>query len=241
MIKVAILIDGGYFLKRLPAVRADVDPKNPTDVARSIWQLVRSHLDQFKAVWKVADANQLLYRTFFYDARPYGRKAHRPVSGEGVDFARTEQARFRDSLIDALRSSRNVAVRLGEVRKEVDRSWVLRTDAQKALLTGQRAVADLTDEDFTLAVRQKGVDMRIGLDIASLALKRQVDAIVLVAGDSDFVPAAKLARREGVRFVLDPLWQNIPTDLNEHIDGLTSGFPRPSARRGNDPDSRFHG
>ena len=123
-----------------------------------------------------------------------------------------------------------MALRRGEVRKELHRSWVLRADAQKALLSGQRAVADLTDEDFTFAVRQKGVDMRIGLDIASLAHKRQADTIILVAGDSDFVPAAKLARREGVRFVLDPLWQDIPADLNEHIDGLTSGFPRPRSR-----------
>ena len=233
MIKVAILIDGGYFLKRLPTVRTDVDPTDPDDVARSIRQLVRSHLDQFNAVWKVADANQLLYRTFYYDARPYGRKAHKPISGEAVDFAKTEQARFRERLFDSLRSSRNVALRRGEVRKELHRSWVLRADAQAALLNGQRAVADLTDEDFTLAVRQKGVDMRIGLDIASLAHKRQADTIVLVAGDSDFVPAAKLARREGVRFVLDPLWQNVPVDLNEHIDGLTSGFPRPRSRREN--------
>lgn len=69
--------------------------------------------------------------------------------------------------------------------------------------------------------------MRIGLDIASITLKRQADVIVLVSGDADFVPAAKLARREGVRFTLDPLWQDIPADLFEHIDGLRSGFYRP--------------
>lgn len=34
-------------------------------------------------------------------------------------------------------------------------------------------------------------------DVASLTLKKQANTIVLVAGDSDFVPAAKLARREG--------------------------------------------
>ena len=72
--------------------------------------------------------------------------------------------------------------------------------------------------------------MRIGLDIAAMTLKRQADIVVLVAGDADFVPAAKLARREGVQFILDPLWQSVPPDLCEHIDGLTSGFPRPSAR-----------
>ena len=77
-----------------------------------------------------------------------------------------------------------------------------------------------------LGLRQKGVDMRIGLDISTLTLKRQVDTIILVAGDSDFVPAAKLARREGIEFILDPLWQKVNADLFEHIDGLQSGLPK---------------
>ena len=47
--------------------------------------------------------------------------------------------------------------------------------------------------------------MRVGLDIASIATKRLATQIVLVAGDSDFVPAAKFARREGVDFILDPM------------------------------------
>lgn len=46
MIKAAILIDGGFFLKRLPAVRPDIDSTDPDEVTRAIWQLVRSHLDQ---------------------------------------------------------------------------------------------------------------------------------------------------------------------------------------------------
>ena len=79
-----------------------------------------------------------------------------------------------------------------------------------------------------MGLRQKGVDMRIAIDIASLTLKKQVGTIVLVTGDSDFVPAAKLARREGMEFILDPLWQNVNDDLFEHIDGLQSGFNHPS-------------
>ena len=67
--------------------------------------------------------------------------------------------------------------------------------------------------------------------MASLCLKKQADVIVLVAGDSDFVPAAKLARREGVRIILDPLWQNVSDSLFEHIDGLYSGVARPSNTR----------
>lgn len=69
--------------------------------------------------------------------------------------------------------------------------------------------------------------MKIGLDIASMTLKHQVDTIILVTGDSDFIPAAKVARREGVEFLLDPMWQSVDGDLMEHIDGIASGFCRP--------------
>jgi hypothetical protein len=37
---------------------------------------------------------------------------------------------------------------------------------------------------------------------------------------SDFVPAAKLARREGTDVILDPLGQAVHDHLFEHIDGL---------------------
>jgi len=76
--------------------------------------------------------------------------------------------------------------------------------------------------------------MRIGLDIAAMSFKKQVDQMVFVAGDSDFVPAAKLARREGIDFILDPMWAHIRDDLFEHIDGLRSTFPRPTKQGGTD-------
>ena len=227
MAKAAILIDGGYYLKRLPAVRRDVDPTDPEAVGASVRQLIRSHLEHLNEVHRVPNFYGLLYHAFYYDARPYDKKAHRPVSGRAIDYATTDQALFRKRLFDVLRGFRSLAVRLGEVRKDRDRSWVLNADPQKELLNRRLAAEDLTDDDFVPAFRQKGVDMRIGLDIASLTLKHHVDTIILVSGDADFVPAAKLARREGVQFVLDPLWQNIPSDLYEHIDGLRSGFPKP--------------
>ena len=62
--------------------------------------------------------------------------------------------------------------------------------------------------------------MKIGLDIATLAFKEQVDQMILIAGDSDFVPAAKFARKEGVDFILDLMLNNIDSTLHEHIDGL---------------------
>ena len=68
--------------------------------------------------------------------------------------------------------------------------------------------------------------MRIGIDIASVAYKHQATTIVLISGDSDFVPAAKLARREGIDFILDPMHATIKPDLHEHIDGKKTVFPK---------------
>jgi len=105
----------------------------------------------------------------------------------------------------------------------------MRSERLHALLRKQISFSDLTDDDFVYDVKQKGTDMRVGLDIASVAYKHQADQIVLVAGDSDFVPAAKLARREGVDFILDPMWSPIADDLHEHVDGLRSTCPRPAS------------
>ena len=49
---------------------------------------------------------------------------------------------------------------------------------------------------------QKQVDVLLATDLVELALTREVDRIVLVAGDGDFVPAVDLARRHGVRVCL---------------------------------------
>jgi len=35
-------------------------------------------------------------------------------------------------------------------------------------------------------------------------------------------------RREGIDFILDPLWNHVNANLFEHIDGLNSTSPRPS-------------
>ena len=230
MHKAAILIDGGFLLRRLPVVRSDIESHDAPEVARAVRQLVRSHLEQLNKIYNVQNPFELLYRTFYYDARPYDKKAHTPVANRSIDYAKSRQARFRTALFAELCSVPNLAVRLGEVKRDVDRFWMLRTESQRDLLVGRKTIEELTDEDFRPSLRQKGVDMRVGVDIASITLKRQAQIIILVSGDADFVPAAKIARREGVQFILDPLWQDIPSDLFEHIDGLRSGVPRPRGR-----------
>lgn len=125
-----------------------------------------------------------------------------------------------------MKQTRNLALRLGYL-DERNAHWRVRTrDKEKDLIAGKIKAKDLSEDDIIYHARQKGVDMKIGLDIASLAYKRIVDKIILVAGDSDFVPAAKLARREGIEFILDPMHANVKPDLQEHVDGLNTRLPK---------------
>ena len=228
MTSVAILIDGGFLLRRLPTVRRQIDADDPAEAVKAVRQLVGNHLNHLNNTYRYPNPFRLLHRIFYYDATPYDQKAHTPVSHTAIDYAKTATAKFRKEFFDILRGEPNVALRLGHVHKDGDRSWILKAQPQKDLLSGHLSVDELTDDHFVAALRQKGVDMRIGIDIASLTLRRQANVIVLVSGDADFVPAAKLARREGVRVILDPLWHNVSLDLYEHIDGLRSGFPNPT-------------
>jgi uncharacterized LabA/DUF88 family protein len=76
----------------------------------------------------------------------------------------------------------------------------------------------LNDADFVLDMSQKGVDMRIGLDMARLALREMVRTIIVVTGDSDFIPAFKFVRREGVKVILEPMGANPRPELRAHAD-----------------------
>jgi len=259
--RIAILIDGGYFLRRLPHLVAENRCSSPGKIVACMRHLCHNHIKTLTgddgSRW-----HQHVYRIFYYDAVPYTGKAHHPIDNRPIDFDKSDLARQRRELFDVLRKQRKVALRLGKVTREHD--WALNPTLTKQLLRTRQCIAALEglgnvegNEDISvqfsaedarnltklrdlwasldgsavrLGLRQKGVDMRIGIDIASLALKRQVSTIILVSGDSDFVPAAKMARREGMEFILDPLWQQINTDLFEHIDGLQSGLKRPAKK-----------
>lgn len=60
--------------------------------------------------------------------------------------------------------------------------------------------------------------MKIGLDIATIALKKLADKIILIAGDTDFVPAIKFARSEGVQVFISTLTNFCSPSLIEHTD-----------------------
>jgi uncharacterized LabA/DUF88 family protein len=219
----AILVDGGFFLRRYQNLRG---PGTPQEVAQQLRWMCGQHLKQGK---NESDSRSL-YRIFFYDCPPLTKKAHHPLTGKPIDFAKTPIALWRRAFHDELKRQRKLALRLGYLNEKVGH-WTVKRSQMKRLFRKEITLDDLDESDVSYDVKQKGVDMRIGLDIASMCFKRQVNQIILVAGDSDFVPAAKLARREGIDFVLDPMWARIRDDLFEHIDGLRSVFPRPKSEK----------
>ena len=123
------------------------------------------------------------------------------------------------TLFEELRKQRKVALRLGFL-KNSSKEWTIKSSLTKDLISGKKTVDELGEHDVVYPLDQKAVDMKIGLDIASLAYKTQVHQIILIAGDSDFVPAAKFARCEGIDFILDPMLNPIHPSLYEHIDGM---------------------
>jgi uncharacterized LabA/DUF88 family protein len=223
MISTAILIDGGFFLKRFRHVYPTLNPSDANLVATTMHDMACKHL------WDKNGFRSELYRIFFYDCPALTKRVHFPVSKRAHDYSKDSTSQFRASLHEEVKVLRKTALRLGR-RDEENAAWQLTPAALKDLLQSKRTFDQLQDGDFTYYARQKVVDMKIGLDISSIAYKRLANQIVLVAGDSDFVPAAKLARREGIDFVLDPMWNHINPDLNEHIDGLRSTSPNPARR-----------
>lgn len=198
--KVAILMDGGFVkkklsqqLKRFPTVE---------DVTSLAAEVMRDE----------SMLNKELLRVYFYDAPPFEGTVENPIDHSRTNFSTTVQAKQNDRLLKRLELQKNFAVRRGLLRHS---GWKLGKRALDALSKKPRP---LEAGDIVPDLQQKGVDMRIGLDIAWLSLKRIIESIVLVTGDSDFVPAMKVARKEGITVYLLTLGHPVFQELKIHAD-----------------------
>ncbi len=203
----AILVDGGFYRRRAARLFGHKEPEQRAD---ELLEYCRRHIRKAKS---------RLYRIFYYDCPPSEKVVFHPLTRTSVNLAKTPDHDWMVQFHQALVKRRKVALRRGELL-ETQSGYQLRPEKLKKLLAGTIEIADLNESDFTLDITQKGVDMRLGLDTATLAANGQVNQIIMIAGDSDFVPAAKHARRAGIDFILDPMWANISDSLHEHIDGL---------------------
>ncbi|WP_163836837.1 NYN domain-containing protein [Spartinivicinus ruber] len=224
-IRTAILVDGSFFLKRLFYYKRTYFPNIETltseEILACLDKVVTKHLKSNGNIYRY------LYRVFYYDAMPLEQKLHYPIADNNgrrpvKDYKTDKQSIIRRELFSHLKKQRKYAVRLGNVKHDKSKGWKLTSYATDDLINKKRRFEDITNGDFYFEIRQKGVDIKLGLDIATLSYEKLVDQIVLIAGDSDFVPAAKLARIHGIDFVLDNLRNNIDQSLHEHIDGLNT-------------------
>lgn len=221
--KTAIMIDGGFYRKQANYLFGN---KTPEQRANELIEYCHRHLKQNRYKDDTSSNYKELYRIFYYDCPPSEKSIYNPITQKTVNLAKSSLYSWSNDFFKELSKKRKVALRMGELL-ESTAGYTLKPEALKKLCRKEITVDDLEDSDFQLDIQQKGVDMRIGLDIASLAHKGLVDQIVLIAGDSDFVPAAKYARREGIDFILDPMWHTIKDSLNVHIDGLNQRTNKP--------------
>ena len=198
--RVVVLIDGGFVRKKL---NAQLKRRPTSKDIMAISDSLLSH-DAVKSM--------TLFRVYYYDAEPLDQAVTNPISHVKADLGKSDQASHNRALFEALQFEPHVAVRRG---KTIHKGWKLGNFALKNITRCPRMIVA---SDLVPDIGQKGVDMRIGLDIAWISLKRIADVIVLVAGDSDFVPAMKFARREGLRVYLAPLGHGIFSELKVHAD-----------------------
>lgn len=206
----AILVDGGYFRERYKQRLLETDSIDPKKVADDLYSMSLDYLQP----------RDHLYRILYYDCPPFKQIIINPISEKEIDLYNSEQSMFVKSFFDELKKKRKIALRLGEL--SFSGQWLIKSHIAKSIFSGDRESTEIKENEIRPDIKQKGVDMMIGIDVASLALKRLVDKIILVSGDSDFVPVAKMARREGIDFLLDPMGNRIKDSLHEHVDGIAT-------------------
>ncbi len=146
--------------------------------------------------------DETLLRILYYDCAPYKGSPDLPVSGKPANFQGS------DEWLKILAAKPQFAVRLGTLKF---RGFV----PKRYPIASQK----LSDNDFKPKFEQKGVDMRLGLDIATYARSRAVDRIILVTGDTDCLPVMKLARADGLQVVLVQFpQQRLARELLWHSD-----------------------
>ena len=200
--KIAVLVDGGFIRQKLYSG----SKKQPE--ASDIVGYCNSLLANPKLV------NCRLFRVYYYDCMPYEKDGVHPLSNRVIQFSSTPMSLHNRKVIQDLELQETFAVRKGEI---AFRGWRLNKRINHDVLSGRKQIEE---KDIVPDMAQKGVDMRIGLDIAWLAIKRIVDGVVLITGDADFIPAMKLARKEGLIIYLDSMNNPVKRELKVHADIL---------------------
>ena len=204
----AVLIDGGFLLRQLKQASKDKTHATAADI--------------YNFANKTLASDEELFRMYYYDCPPYEGTQTNPISNSTHDYATAPYTRARKAMLSNLTLRDHVAFRKGQLSFD---GWQIDDGVARELMKEAKdgtPARHLESADIFPKFSQKRVDMNIGLDVAWLSSKRIVHRIILVTADSDFIPAMKFARREGVQIVLVPLRGTPKKELLEHADIVRS-------------------
>ena len=215
MKKVSILIDGEWFRRSL---------ENSTALKGKLPNGITADVMYRNCLLALDKKEEELFRVFYYDCPPYAGTHTNPIDNTKINFKLQKKHQSRSLFLAEMKKKDFVAMRLGTAKQ---RGWTLTNNYSIQAITNTAAVKPPTAKDVFLSLEQKGVDMRIGIDVATLSLKRIVDKIILISGDTDMIPAMKLARREGVQVILVEVDQSLSKSLDEDADLVRKIRPTP--------------
>ncbi len=213
----AIMIDGPFFLRRIREIFPAHVHHDYKLVADLVWRLSAAHL------FERNQPKRHLYRIFYYDYQLLAGVHLGPVLKDTQSYLDNAKINFQLAFHRQLQRKRKLAVRLAHESNPTH--WKLTQEANSLLLANKLQHSELKNSHFQPDKYSQGFELKMGVDLATLAYKQQVKQVVLIMGDASFTGAAELLRHEGIDVVLDPMWQDVPEDLFCYVDGLRSTCP----------------
>jgi uncharacterized LabA/DUF88 family protein/predicted NAD-dependent protein-ADP-ribosyltransferase YbiA (DUF1768 family) len=175
-----------------------VDKQFSSIQQRTSMGLIKHLIHQIKEKIKLEE----VFRIFYYDCPPFGEKVTIPAyegnPESSINYKDSPTYIAKEKFLKDLETIDTMALRLGNIRFFGEFKY--------------------KDGKLSPDIKQKSVDMKIGLDIAWMAGKKIVDNIILVTNDTDFTSPMKLARREGILVYICSLLTEPAKDLVIHSD-----------------------
>lgn len=187
--KVNVLIDGGFLEQALKKQKKQLSIVEVDKIVNDTMSSLQVKLG--------AGTNISLFRVLYYDSFPFEGTKKDP-NGKVIDFSASPIFPAKNTFLNEIAKQDRYGLRAGLLSF---RGW-------KTTPNGK----------YLPIFQQKGVDMKCGLDIAVMSMKKIVDIIIIIAGDSDFIAPLKVARKEGVLVVIQPLGLPIKEELIKHSD-----------------------
>lgn len=169
MITTAILVDGGFYRKRAKFLWGQ---KSAEQRAKELYSYCKAHIEDYPK--DKPNEQRYLYRVLYYDCMPIKKSLYHPLEKKNIDYGRSDTYLWMEIFLEQLKTKRKFALRLGELSDSYA-GIGLNPEATKKLCSGKISVDNLSERDLSFSLgHQKGVDMKIGLDIASLSYNRSV-------------------------------------------------------------------